>query len=210
MLELAILGLLKEHPMHGYELRKQLAQKLGYFWTVSFGSLYPTLKKLERRGVVEKRPSTDESSRRKQVYAITASGENEFLDLLAENAESAWEEEKFPLRVAFFRYLGPEARMRLLERRVRYLQDKLDVGRASLKRATRRRDDSYTVSLMRHGMETTERDIAWLQGLITTERRLLESEASEASDASPAPPTSTEAGQRPPDEPDSADQLQAR
>lgn len=195
--------------MHGYELRKQLAQKLGYFWTVSFGSLYPTLKKLERRGVVEKRASSGDSARRKQVYAITASGDAEFLDLLAENAESAWEEEKFPLRVAFFRYLGPEARIRLLERRVRYLQDKLDVGQASLKRATKRRDDSYTVSLMCHGMETTERDIAWLQELIATERRLLEAEAA-VPPAGAAPRPLSPLGERPPEEPDPADQLQSR
>ena len=40
MLELAVLGLLKEAPMSGYELRKQLGLKLGAFWRVSFGSLY--------------------------------------------------------------------------------------------------------------------------------------------------------------------------
>ena len=170
MLELAILGLLKERAMHGYELRKQLGQKLGFFWTVSFGSLYPTLKKLERRGVVEKFFPSDQTSRRKQVYRITASGEAEFLELLAEGAHSSWEEDKFPLRLAFFRYLGPEARMRLLERRRAYLEDKLEEGRRSLQRANRGVGDTYTVSLMRHAVETTEHDIAWLDTLISAER----------------------------------------
>lgn len=173
MLDLAILGLLKERPMHGYELRKQLSQKLGFFWTVSFGSLYPTLKKLERRGVVEKTTRDEKTPRRRQVYAITPQGEREFIELLASGTSSSWEEEKFPLRLAFFRYLRPETRIRLLERRKLYLEDKLDVGRASLKRANRGRSDSYTLSLMRHGLDTTERDIAWLDGLIATERRAL-------------------------------------
>jgi DNA-binding PadR family transcriptional regulator len=172
MLELAILGLLKERAMHGYELRKQLGQKLGFFWTVSFGSLYPTLKKLERRGVVEK-VFTDTTSRRKQVYRITEAGEREFLELLQGGATSAWEEEKFPLRLAFFRYLRPEIRLRLLERRKAYLEEKLDEGSRSLARAKGGRSDTYTLSLMRHGMDITERDIAWLDELIAAERALV-------------------------------------
>lgn len=175
VLDLAILGLLKERPMHGYELRKQLSQKLGLFWTVSFGSLYPTLKKMERRQVVEKTTRDDKTPRRRQVYAITPEGEREFIELLAGASGSSWEEDKFPLRLAFFQYLRPETRIRLLERRKLYLEDKLDIGRASLRRANRGRADSYTVSLMRHGLDTTERDIAWLEELIATERRLLQS-----------------------------------
>ncbi len=187
MLELAILGLLKERAMHGYELRKQLGQKLGFFWTVSFGSLYPTLKKLERRGVVERFIAEDQS-RRKHVYRITPAGESEFLELLAEGAHSTWEEDKFPLRVAFFRYLKPEARVRLLERRKAYLSEKLEEGRRSLGRANRVAADPYTLSLMRHGVETTEHDIAWLDTLISAERATLNGlPAPEAPGLNPAP-----------------------
>jgi DNA-binding PadR family transcriptional regulator len=171
MLELAILGLLKERPMHGYELRKQLSQKLGLFWTASFGSLYPTLKKLERRGVVEKvTPAGDERARRKQEYRITAAGEDDFLALLGELDASAWEGEKFSLRLAFFRYLKPEIRLRLLERRRSYLEDRLTQGDRALQRALRVRADTYTVALMRHGVDGINNDIAWLDDLIAAER----------------------------------------
>ena len=53
MLELAILGLLKESDLHGYELKKRLVEALGPFSSVSFGSLYPALARLERAGAVE-------------------------------------------------------------------------------------------------------------------------------------------------------------
>ena len=53
MLELAILGLLKEQPLHGYELKKRLGETLGSLWGVSFGSLYPALRRLERDGAIE-------------------------------------------------------------------------------------------------------------------------------------------------------------
>ena len=52
VLELPVLGLLKEREMHGYELRKQLGAMLGPFWQVSWGSLYPTLRRLAKAGAV--------------------------------------------------------------------------------------------------------------------------------------------------------------
>ena len=53
MLELAILGLLKELPLHGYELKKRLNDSLGHLWGVSYGSLYPALARLEKVGAIE-------------------------------------------------------------------------------------------------------------------------------------------------------------
>ena len=50
MLEFAILGLLHEAPMHGYELRKRLYEMLGTLHAFSYGSLYPTLRYSLRSG----------------------------------------------------------------------------------------------------------------------------------------------------------------
>src|SRR5688572_16413901 len=52
MLELAILGLLKEQALHGYELKKRLGEALGPFSGASFGSLYPALRRLETAGAI--------------------------------------------------------------------------------------------------------------------------------------------------------------
>lgn len=52
MLELAILGLLKEQDLHGYELKKRLTEALGPLSSVSFGSLYPALGRLSAAGAV--------------------------------------------------------------------------------------------------------------------------------------------------------------
>ncbi|HXQ59764.1 MAG TPA: PadR family transcriptional regulator, partial [Acidimicrobiales bacterium] len=53
MLELAILGLLEDQELHGYEIRKRLRDELGLFSNISFGSLYPALSRLERAGAVQ-------------------------------------------------------------------------------------------------------------------------------------------------------------
>ena len=60
MLEIAVLGLLNESPMHGYELRKRLATLLGTFRAFSYGSLYPTLRRLTEAGWLTEEPALDE------------------------------------------------------------------------------------------------------------------------------------------------------
>jgi DNA-binding PadR family transcriptional regulator len=181
-LELAVLGLLKEGPMHGYELRKRLKTTISPLYAVSYGSLYPCLKRLLRSGMVEE-TTTETSGRRarrrtaataaktprraKKVYEITDSGERFFFDQLELGA--VYDTDRFQTRFAFFRYLPAESRIGLLERRKAYLQEKLIEFKESLQ-ATRERIDAYTRSLIEHGMEATEQDIRWLDGLIDQER----------------------------------------
>jgi DNA-binding PadR family transcriptional regulator len=171
MLELAILGLLKERSMHGYQLSKRLSDALGGFWRVSYGSLYPTIRRLEQEGAVERVFDEQEVGRRKNVYRITDRGEELFLEVLEEaGGESASEENPFRVRLAFFKYLSPDTRIRVLERRRAFLEERRSAIRASLA-GVRDGNDTYTLALMEHGLDATESDIAWLEGLIAAERR---------------------------------------
>ena len=169
MLELAILGLLKQQPMHGYQLSRELGGSLGGFWRVSYGSLYPTLRRLERDGLVSPVPGENIGGRRKTVFGITEHGERAFLELLQETPnDSSTEDTRFRVRLAFFRYLPPETRIRLLERRRVYLTERLATIDDSLR--TREGADDYTLSLIEHGRSATRSDIEWLDGLIQNER----------------------------------------
>lgn len=172
MLELAILGLLKERSMHGYQLSKRLTDSLGGFWRVSYGSLYPSLKRLERQGAVEQIFDSQEVGRRKNVYRITDTGEEVFRELLEEaGPDASGEDNRFRVRMSFFKYLSPETRIRLLERRRAFLEERLSTIRTSLATTG---GDTYTMSLIQHGRESTEQDIEWLNGLIAAERRTIE------------------------------------
>lgn len=165
MLEFAILGLLREQPRHGYELRRTLAD-LG-FWSVSFGSLYPAIKRLEKAGQI----AVKSQSGRRKSYQITTSGEDHFVELL--NDEAPDDERSFNLRLAFLRYLDPDTRIYVLERRRAHLVERLADARDALKRGaerTKERMDRYTLALMEHGVASAEADIAWLDELIETER----------------------------------------
>jgi len=177
MLELAILGLVKEQELHGYELKKRLADTVGPGSTVSFGSLYPALGRLVAAGalrVVEPgvdpaRKSDKSGSRGRKVYGITDRGEQLFEELLAADAGSGEDERSFALRLAFARHLAPDARIGMLERRRAYLQVRLARTKGAVRHGWDRLD-AYTRSLMEHGNETTERDISWLDRLIARER----------------------------------------
>src|SRR4029450_14052083 len=91
--------------------------------------------------------------------------------LEARAAESSAEDNRCRVGMAFFKYLSPEPRIRLLERRRAFLEERLSTIQTSLATTS---GDMYTMSLMQHGRESTEQDIAWLNGLIPAERRTAE------------------------------------
>ena len=170
VLELAILGSLHEHPMHGYELRKRLAAMLGAFRAFSYGSLYPCLKDLVGRGwIAEDRSgpaSTDKRSR--IVYKLTADGKEHLQQLLSDSGPAAWEDENFGVHFAFFGRTDADVRLRILQGRRSRLEERLETFRTALGR-TRERVDTYTQELQRHGLESVEREVRWLNELIEHE-----------------------------------------
>ncbi len=172
MLELAVLGLLKERSMHGYQLKKSLSETLGPFWQVSYGALYPALKRLRAQGAVEEVFPKTKVGRRRNVYRLTDKGERTFAELLESVGERdlVTDDNGFRVRLAFFRYLKPETRIGVLERRRAALYVRLGELKQRLT-SYRERVDDYTLSLMRHGMDSTERDISWVDDLIQAERR---------------------------------------
>lgn len=180
MLELAILGILHESPMHGYELRKQLAMKVGAFRAaISYGSLYPTLRRLQAAHWITEGSAEEESdpaavppmtSRRgRVVYKITAEGKERFQELLAQAGPETFDDPGFGVHFAFFARTDQQTRLRILEGRRRRIEERREGLRDVLARAAER-VDAYTLELQRHGLEACEREVRWLEELIATER----------------------------------------
>jgi DNA-binding PadR family transcriptional regulator len=196
MLELAVLGLLQEAPMHGYELRKELATKLGTIRAaISYGTLYPTLKRLHTAGWISETVPDDAtippltSRRGRIVYKITAEGKERFADLLAQAGPETYDDAGFGVHFAFFARTDRATRLRILEGRRRRIEERREGLRDVLARATDRLD-AYTLELQRHGLDACEREVRWLEELITNER-------SGRPPSSPAEPT----GETPPESP---------
>jgi DNA-binding PadR family transcriptional regulator len=191
VLELAVLGLLHRTPMHGYELRKQLTNVLGLFRALSYGSLYPCLHELLAAGLIAEEhdeaepasparpnvgarlngPARPRAGRRSlKVYRLTADGKERLQELLGEGGPAAWEDDGFGVHFAFFGQTRADVRLRILEGRRSRLEERMESIRAALTR-TRERVDSYTLELHRHGLESVEREVRWLNELIASERQ---------------------------------------
>jgi DNA-binding PadR family transcriptional regulator len=193
MIDLAILGLLTEQELHGYELTKRLGELLASRASISFGSLYPALARLEAQGAVkavEERttvpspPMTGslagelaafkarvresglvKGGRGKKVYGITDRGRERLVELLSDPDVS--DDRAFTLRVAFARHLAPAARLELFERRRTELLGRRDDLR---RRGEGRRADAYLGALLERDADHLANDLAWLDRLIETER----------------------------------------
>ena len=168
-LEMAVLGLLHDAPMHGYELRKQLIVLLGWGRVLSYGTLYPALKELVAGGFLDADPAPGSTGRNRIVYALTAAGKERFRELVDETGPSSWDDDNFGVHFAFFARADSQTRVRILEGRRSRLEERLERFRTSLVRSRERRD-AYTLELQRHGLESAEREVRWLTELIDTER----------------------------------------
>jgi DNA-binding PadR family transcriptional regulator len=79
----SILALLKDRPMHGYEMIQEIAERSGGAWKPSPGSVYPTLQLLEDEGLI-----ASESEGGKKLFALTESGRS----AADEGPDAPWEE----------------------------------------------------------------------------------------------------------------------
>jgi len=200
MLEIAVLGLLKEQPLHGYELKKRLGETLGFLWGVSYGSLYPALRRLEREGAIEvvAQPDAVETdappaggypatgslkgdlaaARRAGTRAAKPSRRTRKAYRITDLGNAKFEE----LLLADEPQSDDEKAFAL---KLAFCAELPPAGRLQLlerrrltllgrldraRRATGTRNDRYSRSLVEHRTRSTQRDLEWVEELIAAER----------------------------------------
>jgi DNA-binding PadR family transcriptional regulator len=181
-LEFALLGLLAQGPLHGYELRKRMVTIFGPFKAISFSVLYPQLRRMLLAGSIQEEAVDRQfnesgsaslirnSKRPRIVYAITEEGMARFEALTESVSADAWEDEGFEIRFAFFSPTPTKSRVRILEGRLRRLQEKAEILRDEVEKSPIG-IDKYLQEWRRHSLDSADREIAWLQEMITTERK---------------------------------------
>jgi DNA-binding PadR family transcriptional regulator len=175
VLDLALLGLLADGPMHGYQIRVRLTEILGPVRSYSYGSLYPALRRLERDGFLAVQQPLDDpddvplSPRRSRVtYRITARGKERLAELLSDAGPQSSTDEGFGVHLALFPRTAVETRLRILQGRRQRLEQRREGLRASLSRTAQRVDD-YTAQLHRLAIQAHDREVVWLADLIVWE-----------------------------------------
>jgi DNA-binding PadR family transcriptional regulator len=196
MLDLAILGLLEERDLHGYEIRRQLREQLGLLANVSFGSIYPALTRLEKSGaVVATEGGGPESAGAPAVTAPptgSLSGERAVLRARRHSPTRARRGRKVYRITDAGRELFAEllagsgatddarsfglrlafARHLAPQARLALLEHRraLLVQRLAEAEAARTDLDVYARSVVQHTADGVARDISWLDTLIASER----------------------------------------
>ena len=111
------------------------------------------------------------SRRARIVYELTADGKERFQTMADKAGPASWEDEEFDVHFAFFARTPTDVRLRILEGRRSRLEERLaNIREASVR--NRERMDSYTAALQRHGEDSTEREVRWLEELISAERKI--------------------------------------
>ncbi len=206
LLDLSLLGLLADQPLHGYELSKRLRdQGRG---AVSYGALYPALARLDHKGFISSASAEEapagtgpmtgslgaevarlrrgltapgprpKRKRRRKVYTITDAGRRRLHDLLTTPAE---DDRTFAAQLAAAGHLSPAERVELLGRRRQALVDRLAEEPSSLL-------DRYRRALHDRDRLADEAELAWLDELLATERAEAAASAAGPPGASPAEP----------------------
>lgn len=96
-----ILGLLNSQERTGYEIKEVIETRLKYFFDGTVGMIYPTLKKLEQEGRVEKKQVIQDGKPNKNIYSITDEGRNDFLNYLNSATDEEILKSDFLVRIYF-------------------------------------------------------------------------------------------------------------
>lgn len=126
MYELYVLGELMDQAMHGYLLHTILNRIVGPMRKISWGVLYPLIRRLESEGFIEQVPDEQPSSgggKKKKTYGITADGKRQFFQLMEEPIEyTADYELHFQIKMANFDHIDDEIRRIILYQYKDYLR----------------------------------------------------------------------------------------
>ena len=132
--DLVILGVLKNGPKHGYEIKKLLKNVLGVFTSFESTSIYYSLNRLEDKGCLKKKLARKELHPEKHVYSLTSKGESLLSQLLSDNFLSLNRPfVNVDLSLYFLPYINKgvlirkvKVRVRALERVKRWLDKRID------------------------------------------------------------------------------------
>lgn len=125
--QFVILGLLSLEPMSGYDIKKLVDSALAHFWSESYGRLYPTLKKLEEKGLVKSRVVKGIRKPDRIVYQITAAGRKELKQWLQKPAALPWVRVEILLKLFFAHNVPLETIIELIKDQRKGLKGKLAV-----------------------------------------------------------------------------------
>ncbi len=165
--ELLFLGLLKDGPKHGYEIKRLIKEDISAFFKIDSTSIYYPLRQLERQGLIRK--STGQAGKwpEKYVYSLTSKGEVRLKKLLQDSLVRI--ERPFfsiDLGLYFIHYLNPGLAKRRLNTRLGLLK-KLKGQLLDLTKTTKPKPTNL-INILRHNLKLLESEIESLSEFLSS------------------------------------------
>ena len=164
-----ILGMLGWRPMTGYEIKSMVDRSTRFFWAASYGQIYPELRRLAERGLIEGE-KVPRGRRRRNVYRLTPDGRRELRVWLRREPEVFELRDEGLLKLFFAEAAGPEAATEALDAKRR--THERTAARLVEIEATKP-PQGYAALVLRYGIECNE----WMAGWCERTRRALEEDA---------------------------------
>lgn len=166
--ELMLLGLLKESPKHGYQIKIKIKEILSLFAGINLKSIYYPLRILEKKGLIVRRTSKPGRRPERIVYALTPKGESRFDELLTKSFLN-FKRPQFTLDLSlyFLHYMKPDIVRRRLRARLHILK-KVSSGLRQLTATLRKKEPTSTIHILEHNLQMVETESKFLSGLIKT------------------------------------------
>ena len=166
--EIILLGLLKESPKHGYEIKKKTKDIFSLFSGVDLKSIYYPLRILEKKGLVVKRANKQGKRPQRFVYELTTKGEHRFNELLSGSFLNFKRPEfSLDLSLYFLQYIKPDIAKRRLRARMRLLE-KLAISLKQMIVSLQQKKSSSWANIVEHNLQMVEAESKFLANLINT------------------------------------------
>jgi DNA-binding PadR family transcriptional regulator len=162
--DFAVLGMLTLKPMSGYDIRATIGESIAYFWTESFGQIYPTLNRLAKEGLVTRRGERG-ASRTRHIYSITGAGRDVLAAWLRQAPQPRPPRNELLFKLFFSRHAAPADAIAQVERfREAALRDRArfqESDRELLAANAGRPDLPYWMITLRYSQLEAEAHLRW-------------------------------------------------
>jgi DNA-binding PadR family transcriptional regulator len=171
MLELAILGFLRDRPLHGYDLRRRVAALMGHVRPVADGTLYPAIKRMAAAGWLVRKDEPGVAAAPRRMLYLTPEGRTELERRLRDPGElDISDENRWFTLLAFLRHLGePKEQAAVLRRRLAFLEEPTSFfydGDRPM--AAEEFADPFRQGLLTIAHATSQAELAWLHATVET------------------------------------------
>jgi DNA-binding PadR family transcriptional regulator len=167
--EFALLGLLTQEPASGYDLRRMTEQQIGHFWSESYASIYPMLKRLLAGGLVERYQVEQIDKPDKWIYTITEAGKEAFREWLSEEIHPMPPRNILLMKIYFGALATNAEIVEHLEAYRVELMDELGKSEsriADIRRTSENESSVYQLLTVSHSIHITRAMLAWCKSAL--------------------------------------------